>query len=240
MQNFRQLVSDEDVNLNCVEYKTGRTPILILCHNNQNDDLCEYIECLLRSKRADIHAKGGDGWNCLPIVCLRYGGKNLVEIVELLISRGIDVNNTSGYGWHAMFALGSNVNRENDPRLFEVIKVLVDAGLYVNAVAKNGLNALVTLTETYRRHRDFALIVQYLIDKGLNVNVRNISGKNALIVLCERLAKDPNLIQIVQLLIHHGIDTRVKDIKNYSAVDILRALSFPESSDVVQLLVSKM
>ena len=91
-QHFRILVRDKHVNINCTEKSNCHTPLLLLCHHNKKSNkLCEYIKFLLQSKMIDVNAKSNDGWDALQTICLRHGGKRLLEIVELLIQRGINV-----------------------------------------------------------------------------------------------------------------------------------------------------
>ena len=131
---------------------------------------------LLGSNQVDTTAMDKLGLNALFIVCFNYHGKNLLEIVKLLIRYKIDVNNLSGFGWNPLFALCSNGGLLDD-RIFEIVQTLVNAGLDIKAKALNGENMLVSFTERYCSHIDFTKMVQFVIEKGLEINVKNTKGE---------------------------------------------------------------
>ena len=240
LMRFLQLVKDDEVNLNCFESSTHKTPLLLLAYNNQSDGLIKLVELLFQSQRVFVNAKDTNfNWNALPTVCFHYRGAHLLEIVRLLVHHRIDVTSTSAYGWNALFALTSTVKGVLlDPRLLEIVKTLVDAGLDVNAKTNDGLNVLVPLTESYHHHSDFVGIVKFLVEKGLDLNVKNSrTGRNALIILCDSFANDSSLFSIVRLLIDCGIDYQSKDNDGLSAVDVLKRHGLEDNSKAIQLLL---
>jgi len=233
-------MKDEEVNLNCTESSTFRTPLLLLAFNNQSEGLLNLFKLILESQRVFVDVTDiNDKWNALPTVCFRYRGANLLEIVQLLIHHQIDVTTTSAYGWNALFALTSIINGVLlDSRLLEIVKLLVNAGLDVNAQTNDGLNVLVPFVESFCQHSDFKEIVRFLVEKGLDLNVKNVrTGRNALTILCDSFAKESSLISIVRLLIDCGIDNQSLDNDSLSAVDVLKRRGVEENSDVIQLLL---
>ena len=240
VDRFRQLTSDQDLNHDCTD-DHGNTPLLLLCRNNQDDSLYKHVQCLLESKRVYPNLTGMDGVNSLSAVCLNYGGKCLLEVVKLLVRRGINVNNTSLYGFNALFSLFSNAKEKMDSRLFEVVKVLVDSGLNANAKTNNGLNVLITLTENHNQHPDYAKIVRFLVKNGLDVNVKSTKGRPAFHSLCKVLSharlSNSHFISILQLLIDCGVAVSTRDSDGYDALDVLRRCSYPEHSSVIQFLM---
>ena len=236
-----QLVSNDNLNVNVIDENTGRTPFLTLCYNNQNDSLCRHAQYLLRrNKNIDINAKGNDGLDALSTVCFKYGGKRLFQIVELLINRGIDINNSSFYVPNALFALVTNQRRfsyKSDSNLYQIVKALVDAGVDPNKTNNDGLNVLFLLIKNYHWHADFGKIVSFLVGKGLNVNVRNLVGKHLFLILCEKFHENQDLFHIFKLLIDCGMDVSVQDDKGSSGVDILRTFGLEDDSKVIQLLL---
>jgi len=243
VDRLRELVSDEEVNLHCTEAKTGRTPMLLLLHNNQNDCLFKHIQFLLQSNKVDIYAKDNDNCDALLTACCRYGGKQLFEIVNLLLSRGIPVNNSSELCTNALFALTRNDNNKNiGNRLLKIVKMLVKSGLNCNAKMDDGLNVLVPFTKRYYDHSDLAKIIRVLVKNGLDLNVTNLAGKPAFLILCQTLTGDCNLeeeklVSIVQFLIKCGINAHVKDGTGVDALSILRQRGYQQYSKIVQLLL---
>lgn len=167
VDRFGVLILDKNLNLNCTDESTGLTPLLLLCLNNQSDSLYEHVQLLLQSERVNAHATSRDRSNGLLLVCHHYGGKKLLEIVQLFLRQGIDVKHSSRSEMNALFALISNQKEVQDPRLFDTVKLLVDAG--VDAGAKCcGLSVFDKLAARHNQHPDFAKIIEFLRKKEAN------------------------------------------------------------------------
>lgn len=165
IDRFNALILDATVNLNCIE--DGQTPLLMICKNNQSENLYEHVQSLLKTERIDINAQGRDQSNTLATVCKYYGGKKLLEIVQLLLRQGIDASHTNSYGLNALFALTSNRSDALDPRLYEIVKALVDGGLDALAKCKDGFKVFDNLQRRHSQHHDFAKIIDFITKKEI-------------------------------------------------------------------------
>jgi len=63
-----------------------------LCQRDQTENLCRYVETLLKRDNIDVNAKDKNGNNALILLCEHYNGDNLIDIIRLLLENGIKVN----------------------------------------------------------------------------------------------------------------------------------------------------
>jgi ankyrin repeat protein len=67
------------------------------------------------------------------------GHKNLVEILQLLIQRGIKINSTTTSGWNVLLFLCRHYKKEN---LIRIIQILIQHGIEMNCKISGGWNSL--------------------------------------------------------------------------------------------------
>ena len=240
-RRFRLLVSNRNLNLNCREATTGRTPLLLLCYHHQSDKLFHLVQFLIGYKNVRVNFEDHDGWNALLTVCFRYRGNCLLDIVGLFIRREMDVNCANkGGGWNSLFALTSDTNFSRSTALFDVVELLVDNGLDLNAKDTTGSTVLYHLTMKLRHHLEFVDIVRLLVKKGLDVNATNNKRQNVIFALCEtidlRLANDRQLIETVEFLLEFGIRVLSKDAAGLNIFDVLDKRGFHKDCELTRLL----
>ncbi len=80
-----------------------------------------------------------DGRNALLKLTRDYGHNNLIELVQPLIERGIDVNATDLNGWNALHNLCRYYNHKNFPVLILLLK---ESNIDMEAKTKKGYTAL--------------------------------------------------------------------------------------------------
>ena len=102
------------------------------------------MKYLIENKAANIKSK-----NEFLLIASKEGH---LEVVKLLIEKGIDINQIDIFRHNALH-WASNV---------EVVKLLIEKGIDINQTDKNGWNALHWASK--RGHKE---IEQILIDKGL-------------------------------------------------------------------------
>ena len=234
INRFRMLVSDLE-DLNGIEDSSGLNPLLFLCHYSQSSRLCCLVKTLLLTKKIDVNKKGRDGSNALTVACRRHVGSGLLEIVELLIDQGIEVNHTNALGENAIFALGCNQNIRHDVSLLEIVTALIDARIDVNAQHISGFNVMYPLIKNHCDHPDFAKTARFLVSKGVSVNIINVTGKHCFIAILESLVgsiKDDSLTRIIQIFIICKVNLSVKN----DALKILLDRGYDEYSQVISLL----
>ena len=79
-----------------------------------------------------MNAESNEDWNALHLVCRNYHGDNLINIVRLLIDKGINVNAKDNEDWNALHVVCCYNNGDN---LIEIVRLLIDSGINVKAKA---------------------------------------------------------------------------------------------------------
>ena len=174
------------------------------------ENLPNIIEYLIVTKNADLNKE-----NEFLLMVSKGGHK---EIAQLLIEKGIDINQTNSIlGQNALhFASGEGHT--------DVVRLLIEKGIDINQRDEDGWNAL-HLVSYYR----FNEIVQLLIEKGIDINQTDEDGQNAL-----HLASREGKTEVVKLLIEKGIDINQKDKDGQNA---LHLASYEGHIDIVELLI---
>ncbi|PGG97626.1 hypothetical protein AJ79_09136 [Helicocarpus griseus UAMH5409] len=143
--------------------------------------------------------------------------QGLQDIVELLISKGADVNAHDRVGTALISACEGGY--EN------IAKILINNGADVNIRALGGYDALIKASKS--GHRD---IVELLINQGADINFLESGHTNALIAASESGHRD-----IVELLINRGADINLES----GDTNALIAASRVGHQDVVELLINR-
>lgn len=177
----------------------GQNTALVLATLNKQ---CNMVKFLLEAG-ADMHHRSPnedyDGNRVLTFACL-FGW---LDIIKLLIDKGIDVN--------SRFVLGSTPLLITAARAdLNCLELLVEAGADVNHSDDNQNTALTYATQ----NRDL-LILEYLLSLGLDINHQNINGDTPLICA----AKLGNNKAVLYLL-KKGADSTIKNNNNLTALDI--------------------
>lgn len=140
----------------------GRTPLLLLCLNNNGKNLLQCIGIILQRGDVNVKARDKDGDNALFLLCQCYNGDELEAIARLLIQRGIRVNAKLGGGWNAlMFLVGFN----RSAKIINVVRLFIEHKMEINARNSDGDTAIGIL-----RKRDNVSgkeqIIQLLLNHG--------------------------------------------------------------------------
>jgi ankyrin repeat protein len=151
----------------------------------------------------------------LHLFCQKYQDDNLIEIIQLLIQHGIDVNCKTNAGSNALTLLCEFYQKEN---LIEIIQLLIHHGIDINCKNTVGQNALVSLCLSYEKENEIEVhcenesainslsknskkgnvieIIEFLIQQGNDVNCKDDYGNNALLSFCRHYQKE-NLVEII-------------------------------------------
>lgn len=124
------------------------------------------------------------------------------DIVQILLSRGADVNAGDEYGRTALILAATGA-------FGNIARLLVDHGAQVNARTTDGWTPLLLNTTT-----DTA---ELLLDHGANINVQNKEGRTP--VMLAAGGEHPDL---VRLLIRRGADIHIKDYDGWTALMFAR------------------
>lgn len=137
-----------------------------------------------------------------------------LNILKLLIKKGIDLNKKDGNGNTALF--GANT---------EKTKLLIKSGIDINSINKNHENALwfgainpvkelikngINVNQKNRQNRTFLwesdeYTSEWILNKGVDIQAKDIKGENALFSL------NPFDITKAKLLVLNGIDINVRN-----------------------------
>ena len=146
------------------------------------------VRCLLRSG-ADVNQKDGFGQSVLNFAC--SFGRSHIDIVQLLVLKGADVNLQDASGW---FPLLKAVSCNS----LEAVRILLDGGADVN----QDFCAWTSLHDAaYAGYQDIARL---LLERGARVNQRCSEGRTALYYSCEQ-GRD----ELTKMLLQHGADSSV-------------------------------
>ena len=226
-----QLLQDDELNINCLD-SNGRTPLMLLCCNNTDDNLLQFIEVLLNRKNVDINREdSSNGLNALSALCVGYRGQQLPEIIRLLIQNGSRLYSAGSSALHSLFSNGGEYN------LLETVRALVEGGAAVDSTAPHGSSVLHALCTHQHDYPDFMAVLSLFIEQGTNINSKDEQGRTALHIICAEHIGD-DLIDIIRFLIENRIDVKAKDDKGVKAVHLLKQRGFPKSSEVYHLLRS--
>jgi ankyrin repeat protein len=151
---------DADVNATA---KDGTTPLM-----NATAKARWAVAKLLLEHKADVNAAGKTG-TALTWACGGGDyGKGHLNMVNLLLDSGADVNGTGSDGWTPLM----KASWHNFP---EIVNTLLTHTADVNSTNKKGETALILASE--QGHEE---IVEMLLKKGADVNARDNDGMTAL------------------------------------------------------------
>lgn len=155
----------------------GSDAFLFLCCRYRGKSLNECLISLI-DRGVDPSKHRNPHRDSLPSVCSNYHGEDLKEVIDLILSKGHDVNaidpETGFNSLHAVCSLYSGNN------LKEVVSFLLEKKINVNAEDKSGQNALHLLCLHYNGD-DFDDVVTLLCSgpNGILVNELTRDGSDA-------------------------------------------------------------
>jgi ankyrin repeat protein len=131
---------------------------------------------------ADLRVDDADFAGFTPLMGAAFGGN--VPAVELLLSKGANVNAVSGDGSFQKVKAGTIALGRWTPLLAaatrgspELMRTLLEAGADVNATDVRGMTPLMLAVATDRQNVD---VIRALINRKADVNLRSLAGETAL------------------------------------------------------------
>jgi ankyrin repeat protein len=146
---------------------------------------------------------------------------NSMDVAELLISKGADVNAEDKYGNTPLFVAAKSNSRD-------VVELLIAKGINVNAEDKYGNTPLLVAAQS--KSKDVA---ELLIAKGVNVNAEDKYGNTPLFRAAESNSKD-----VAELLIAKGADVNGAHKFGKDTKPLYVAVQY-NYKDVAELLIDK-
>jgi len=174
------------------------------------------------------------------------------ELVEFLLNKGIDINNTGGLGMtplylaidHGFYDIaellinkGANINFKDEDGFscinraafrgfYDIAKLLLSKG--ADIYGKNKLGGTLLLYIAQSGSMDS---VTYLIDKGLDVNVKDKYWNTVL-----HYGASSGSVELVKFLLDKGLDVNAKNAKGIS---ILHCAASSGSLELVKFLLNR-
>lgn len=143
------------------------------------------------------------------------------ETMELLITAGININESNCSQWHMPLSYAASKNYK------KLVQVLLNNNAQVNLRDKNHMTALMYANESES--------CQLLIDAGADINAQDNDGNTALILICQRCDYYNNeYTDTVKLLIKAGTDVNIQN--NDGETALLKAIRFGHK-EIVELLL---
>lgn len=179
------------------------------------DDLTEKSFCANFSKENEIFVDN----NTADAALVLASKKGDLEVVKILIEKGVDVNakNLADYGYTALLLALNNEHTE-------IAKIFIENGADINE-ANNEFSNTALIVATALANTE---IVRILIEKGADINKTKTNGANAL-----HIASDRGYTEIARMLIEGGIDINAKVEDGRTALNIALEQGH---TDIVELL----
>ena len=130
----------------------------------------------------------------------------IVEVAQLLIANGIDVNHTNRWGSNAPMHL---CQHSCSDKIVEVAQLLTENGTDVKQTNEEGRNNALILLCAQSENEKIIEIAQLLISNGIDVNQMGVFECNALMWLCWN-SKNSKIVEMAQLLINpHSCNSEI-------------------------------
>ena len=244
------------VLLGCSKPPPPEISILVAANNGNLEAVKQHI-----AAGTDVNTKNNIGQTALFHACLPFvHTDNPVEIVQLLIENGADVNvkSTGATGWTPIHQASQILRYEDDDTTaVDIIELLIENGADVNAKDRIGSTPL-HLAETIqiaklliakggdvnatRANGDTPLhyaasdkeMTKVLIENGADVNAKNEDGLTALHEASFSFADNDVAVEIVELLIENGANVNAQDDDGSTPLDAAIDGDITETADLLR------
>ncbi len=175
------------------------------------------------------------------LTALAYATRaNSLESVKVLLAAGVDVNQTTGYGWTPLLVATQN-------RFYQLGSFLIDKGADVNKTNKGGWTPLYLAVDNRNieggdypvrkgdmDHLDF---IKKLLDKGADVNARMTDNTEGRTVFTNqwldengataflRASQSSDLV-VMRLLLAHGADPKIATRGDVTALQVAAGIGW--------------
>jgi len=150
-------------NLEAKILLTGHTPLIAACYND--DDTEEAVNVLLEAG-AEMMARDNADYTCIHLAAY----KNNINIIRLLVSKGVDVNIPNSIFGHTPLHMACTISSTHNK--VETARVLLELGADINVQDDMGDTPL----HTACRDRVDPELIGFLIANGANVGALNSQG----------------------------------------------------------------
>lgn len=204
------LLAAPGINPNLGTFRLGTTPLAIAVHFGRLD----VVRLLLAARDIDVNVRQQNGGTPLFLAVQN----NFPALVELLVSRGADVNLTLNDGTSPLCSAAYLGNTE------VVRRLLLAPDIQVDHTTHEQVTALVFAVQ--HRSKD---IVEILLDKGANPDIVDDEGVAPLHIACIH-----GFTEIAVVLLNAGADMELKAGGIYTPQQIARWAGHPELAELVK------
>jgi ankyrin repeat protein len=192
---------------------------------------------------AGIGRRGGgpaDGGQLTPLI---YAARaNDLESVKALLDAGVDINQTSGYGWSALLVATQN-------RYYKLGAYLLERGADPNLANKGGWTPLYLATDNRniengdypvrKPDMDHLEYIKLLLAKGADVNARVKDSTETRTVFTNQWldengataflrASQSGDLELMKLLLSHGADPHIATVLGVTALQVAAGIGWVE------------
>ena len=211
---IKQLLSDKEKIKEFVETKNRIERNDIFINNYIFNNQLDKVKIVLKYYSEYVNAQDHD----LDTGLMRASSIGHIEIIELLINAGADVNAQNEESATALIEASYIHNN------LEVIRLLINAGANVNAQDYDGNTPVIIASK-----RGNLGLLGLLINADANVNAQDYDGNTPVII-----ASKMGNIELLDLLINAGADPNIQN--NYSDTALTNAIII-NNTEMVKLLL---
>ena len=129
---------------------------------------------------------------------------NHIELVKLLIEKGIDLNDKFSNNYTPLKSMLIDEK-------IEIVKLLIEKGIDVNQFIDDENTPLTLLVSNYSISEQTAELVKLLLNSGANVNLPNKKGISPLVILVSKYEINEHILNILNILLSAGADITATD-----------------------------
>ena len=201
-----------------VKNNSGQTALALYIINDEIKIKSERIINLFINN-IDKNVITNHGNTYLHLVCNHYYN---IEIIKLLLSKGINVNKKNNKGKTCLHLVKDK----------NTLKLLIDNDGDINVKNNNGLTCLHSVCDNNVLNLK---MIKLLIECGIDINEKTNKGNTCLHIICYKKVIRPKIVNIIELLIENGININERNNIGNTCLNLICKES--RNFDVIKLLV---
>ena len=184
----------------------------------------EYKECqyFLDTRGIDVNSRSAQSMTALMLA----GNQGHLNICQLLVEHGAEVDAVDKDGWTAMMWAG--IRHET----IHIVKYLIEQGASVNHRNNRGRTCLSSAAASYNIDRE---LLELLLAHGADINTRDVFGCTVMMgaANCEYLFGSGKITERLAMLLEYGADINLRDNKGNTALHYATKRGFDKIVDFI-------